>query len=83
MGCFLTPKPLVCVVRDSLLRLGPRAERAGGRAAGESLPVFGRIKSLNYGKMSLVFGCIGTDLCKQTRFFPAFSKIYKITLLSS
>ena len=35
------------------------------------------------GKFSLVFGCIGTDLCKQIRVLQHFSKSIKIYLVVS
>ena len=32
-----------------------------------------------FGKMSLVFGCIGTDLCKQIRVLQHFSKSTRLS----
>ena len=47
-----------------------RAPRARPRVA-----IFWQI----FGKMSLVFGCIGTDLCKQIRVFQHFSKSTRLS----
>ena len=33
----------------------------------------------NFSKISLVFGCIGTDLCKQKRVFQHFSKSTRLS----
>ena len=35
--------------------------------------------SANFGKMLLVFGCIGTDLCKKIRVFQHFSKSTRLS----
>ena len=64
-------------------RRGARAQRrlrAGGSSpGGPAAPVDDTTADRqNFGKMSLVFGCIGTELCKQIRVFQHFSKIYQI-----
>ena len=64
--------------RRRRLRGGPR------RARGPADPPTTRRVVANFwqifGKMLLVFGCIGTDFCKQIRVFQHFSKS---TILSS
>ena len=47
-------------------------EGAGQQALTAFVPIFGKIG--NFGKISLVFGCIGPDFCKKLRVLQHFSK---------
>ena len=59
-----------------------RARRAGGDEAGRAVPAARRLPTRrvvanfwqNFGKMLLVFGCIGTDFCKKIRVLQHLSK---------
>ena len=48
--------------------LGPSARRGDATADRQ-----------NFGKLLLVFGCIGTDLCKKIRVFQHFSKSTRLS----
>ena len=58
---------------------GPRA--AAGRPALRVMETSESVGWQNFGKMLLVFGCIGTYSCKKNTRFTTFFKIYQIIKL--
>ena len=71
------PRPKRRSRRGGSPRRSSGARRAGGR------PGWTRRVVANFGnffdKISLVFGCIGTDLCKQIRVLQHFSKSTRLS----
>ena len=60
----------------------PRAQDPEGRSHGYHRPGTLRVVAnfwQIFGKMSLVFGCIGTDLCKKIRVLQHFSKSTRLS----
>ena len=70
-------RPLTQVRPGGALRLRPLPRPGGGRGARQHGAV--TAERQNFGKMLLVFGCIGTNLCKKIRIFQQFLRSTRLS----